>query len=194
MGKLFLFMMISLDGYFEGKNHDLSWHNVDSEFNEFAIPQTDSVETLLFGRKTYELMRDYWPTEEARTTDPIVAKQMNTKPKVVFSKSMQSIKETEHWKNVQLVKENVVEEVENLKRNAKKDIGVYGSNNLCITLLQNNLLDEIRIMVNPVAIGKGTPLFYGIQKPAHFHLENTRPFHNGNVLLTYSVMKGGEKE
>lgn len=182
-------MMVSLDGYFEGENHDLSWHNVDSEFNEFAIPQTESVGTLLFGRRTYELMRDYWPSEEARKTDPVVAKQMNSKPKIVFSKSLQSVEETKYWKNVRLVKENVVEEIGKLKKNSEKDIAVYGSNNFCVTLLENNLLDEIRIMVNPIVIGKGTPLFYGIKKPIHFHLKGTRIFKSGNTLLIYTVGK-----
>src|SRR5690348_8963282 len=100
MAKVFLFMMISLDGYIEGENHDLSWHNVDEEFNTFAIPQTQSVETLLFGRKTYELMRDYWPTESARTTDPVVAHLMNTTPKIVFSHSLKKVEETKYWKHV----------------------------------------------------------------------------------------------
>lgn len=189
MSKLFLFMMISLDGYFEGENHDLSWHNVDSEFNEFAIPQTESVGTLLFGRRTYELMRDYWPTEEARRTDSVVAEQMNNKPKIVFSKSLQSVEETEYWKNVRLVKDNVVEEIEKLKRNSEKDIAVYGSNNFCVTLLENNLLDEIRIMISPVVIGKGTPLFTGIKKKYNFLLQSTKQFKNGNVLLLYAPIK-----
>lgn len=180
-------MMISLDGYFEGENHDLSWHNVDAEFNAFAIPQTESVGTLLFGRRTYELMRDYWPTQEARTDDPIVAKQMNTKPKIVFSRTLKDVEETEYWKNIRLVKENVVEEVKKIKANSEKDIAVYGSNNLCITLLENNLLDELRIMINPVVIGKGTTLFSGIQEKYNFILQETRQFKNGNILLTYAI-------
>lgn len=180
-------MMISLDGYMEGENHDLSWHNVDKEFNEFAIPQTESVGTLLFGRKTYELMRDYWPTVEARTTDPVVAAQMNAKPKIVFSRSLDRVEETEYWKNVRLVKENMVEEIQKLKQQEGKDLAVFGSNNLCVTLLENKLLDELRIMVNPVVIGKGTPLFTGIKEKQTFHLEDTRRFKSGNVLLTYKV-------
>src|SRR5579872_1265701 len=99
MRKVFLFMMVSLDGYFEGPNHDLSWHNVDEEFNKFAIAQTKNVGTLLFGRRTYELMRDFWPTEEARKTDPIVANQMNTTPKIVFSRTLKEAEETKYWKN-----------------------------------------------------------------------------------------------
>lgn len=189
MSKLFLFMMISLDGYIEGENHDLSWHNVDAEFNEFAISQTESVGILLFGRKTYELMQDFWPTENARKTDPIVADLMNTTPKIVFSHSLENVEETEFWKSTRLVRENVVEEIQKLKKESKKDLAVYGSNNLCVTLLENNLLDELRIMVNPVVIGKGTPLFQGIKEKYGFTLQDSRDFKNGNVLLTYAVGK-----
>lgn len=182
-------MMVSLDGYIEGEDHDLSWHNVDEEFNDFAIPQTESVGTLLFGRRTYELMRDFWPTEEARTADPKVAHLMNTTPKVVFSRTLGKTEETEYWKNVRLVKENVVEEVQKLKNEEGKDLAVYGSNNLCVTLLEHDLLDELRIMVNPVVIGKGTPLFSGMQKRVNFQLMSSREFKNGNVLLTYIPQK-----
>lgn len=187
MRKLFLFMMVSLDGYIEGEDHDLSWHNVDEEFNDFAIPQTESVGTLLFGRRTYELMRDFWPTEEARTTDPVVANLMNTTPKIVFSHTLERVEETEYWRNIRLVKDNVVEEVKKLKSEGGKDVAVYGSNNLCITLLEEGLLDELRIMVNPIVIGKGTPLFAGIKEKVSLQLTTSRNFKNGNVLLTYSV-------
>lgn len=189
MRKLFLFMMVSLDGYMEGPNHDLSWHNVDEEFNTYAIPQTQNVDTILFGRRTYELMRNFWPTEEARKTDPIVADLMDTKPKIVFSHTLEKIEETDNWKNVRLVKENMVEEIKKLKAEEGKELAVYGSNNLCVTLLENKLLDELRIMVNPVVIGKGTPLFAGIEEKYKFHLTDTRTFKNGNVLLTYNSLE-----
>ena len=62
MRKVILYMMVTLDGFFEGPNGEIDWHNVDQEFNELAIEQLDSVDILLFGRKTYELMASYWPT------------------------------------------------------------------------------------------------------------------------------------
>ncbi len=189
MSKLFLFMMVSLDGYFEGPNHDLSWHNVDEEFNEYAIEQTGNVGTLLFGRTTYELMRDFWPSEEARKTDPIVAAQMNTTPKVVFSKTLQKVKETEYWKNVRLLSDVNPDEIKKIKDNSKKDVAVYGSSNLCLTFLKLGLLDELRIMVSPVVIGAGTPLFAGLKNKLELKLMDTKTFKNGNVLLTYKPVK-----
>ena len=187
MRKIFLFMMVSLDGYFEGKDHDISWHNVDEEFVDFAIEQTSQVGTLLFGRRTYQLMEGFWPTEEALKSDPKTAELMNNTPKIVFSKTLEKVEETDNWKNVTLVKDKVEEEIKKLKDQPGKDIAVFGSSNLCVSLIKMGLLDELRIMVNPVAIGEGTTLFEGMKDKLKLKLEKTRTFKNGNVLLTYSL-------
>lgn len=79
--------------------------------------------------------------------------------------------------------------MQDLKQKSDKDIAVLGSNNLCVTLLEKGLLDELRIMVNPVVIGKGTRLFEGLKEKHDFKLTSTRTFHNGNILLTYAVIK-----
>lgn len=185
MAKLFLFMMVSVDGYFEGPGHDLSWHNVDAEFNEFAIEQTKSVGTLLFGKTTYELMSSYWPTDGARKNDPIVAGLMNTTPKIVFSRSMKSLKEIPHWENVKLANEINKADIEKLKSGSTKNLAIFGSNNLCVSLMEQGLVDEFRIMINPVAIGKGTPLFAGIKQKVTLNLAGSKAFKSGNILLTY---------
>lgn len=189
MRKVFLLMMVSLDGFFEGENHDLSWHNVDGEFNEFAAQMLSEVGTLMFGRRTYELMAGFWPT--AKPSDPndaIVAEKMNTLPKIVFSTTMKKVEEKPSWKNVKLAKDNVAEEVQKLKQQPGEDIAVLASSNLCISLIKMGLIDEFRIMVNPVVIGNGTPLFHGIQEKFKLKLLNTRTFNSGNVLLTYQPL------
>ena len=73
MRKIIFWNLISVDGFFEGPESQLDWHNVDGEFNDFAVAFLDTLDTLLFGRKTYELMANYWPTEHAIKDDPIVA-------------------------------------------------------------------------------------------------------------------------
>lgn len=181
-------MMTSLDGYIEGPDHDLSWHNVDEEFEVFAAKQMQEADTIVFGRKTYQLMESFWPSETGLTADPQVARLMNETPKVVVSQSLDSIVETNIWKRIRLIKNNVTEEIQKLKLQDGKDIIVLGSNNLCVTLLKEKLLEEIRIMINPVVIGKGTPLFLGLQDREKFKLVTTRNFKNGNILLTYSVV------
>jgi dihydrofolate reductase len=180
MRKIFLFMVVSLDGYYEGPNGDISWHTVDDEFNEFAIQQTREVDTLLFGRKTYEGMASYWPTEAAIKDDPIVAGLMNSLPKIVISTTLDSAE----WANTRLVKDNVAEEISKLKQGPGKEIAIFGSSDLAGSLAQMGLVDEYRIMVNPVILGEGKPLFKGAEKLG-LKLIKTRTFKSGNVLLYY---------
>ncbi|VVB85998.1 Uncharacterised protein [uncultured archaeon] len=181
MRKVFLFMMISLDGFFEGPNHELDWHNVDEEFNEFAANQLDNVGVILFGRKTYELMAGYWPTRSAKEDDPIVAEKMNNIPKIVFSRTL----ETAEWNNSRIVKENIAEEITKLKQQRGKDLAIFGSSSLSVSLIQQGLIDEFRIIVNPVVLGKGNTLFGGIAHKLNLELIRTKNFSSGNVLLYY---------
>jgi dihydrofolate reductase len=181
MRKVIFFMMVSLDGFFEGPNCEIDWHVVDEEFNEFANRQLDSVDILLFGRVTYELMAGYRPTPPAATNDPITADKMNHLQKIVFSRSLSSVE----WQNARLVKENIPEELSKLKREPGKDLIIFGSSNLSVTLLQHGLIDEFRIMVNPVILGNGKSLFEGVKERLNLRLLKTQAFRSGNVLLYY---------
>lgn len=185
MRKIILFMLVSLDGYFEGPGQDISWHNVDAEFNEFAIKQTSELDALLFGRKTYELMAGYWPTETAKKDDPIVAGQMNSLPKIVVSKTLEKVE----WNNSRLVKSNVAQEITKLKQQPGRDIAIFGSSDLAVALTQMGLVDEYRIMVNPVVLGDGKRLFSGMKDKLDLKLLKTKSFGNGNVLLYYQPGK-----
>ena len=173
--------MITLDGFFEGPNREIDWHTVDEEFNEYAIELLNSVDVLLFGRVTYELMASYWPTPSATTDDPIVADKMNNLPKIVFSKTL---KKTE-WKNTRLVKENIAEEITKLKYQPGKDLAMFGSSDLALSLIQMGLIDEYRIIVNPVVLGNGKSLFKGINEKLNLKLLKTKTFRSGNVVLYY---------
>ncbi len=181
MRKVLLFMMVTLDGFFEGPEHEIDWHNVDEEFNDFAINQLDDLGMLLFGRVTYEMMASFWPTPFAIETDPIVAEKMNTIPKVVVSTSLAQA----DWQNTRLVKEHVAEEIAQLKQQPGKDIAIFGSSDLAVSLLQMGLLDELRIMVNPVVLGGGKLLFKGLDERLKLKLLKTQQFQSGNVLLYY---------
>jgi len=182
MRKIFLFMMVSLDGFYEGKNGDISWHNADNEeFNQFAVQQTSEADMLLFGRKTYELMASYWPTEAAKRDDPTVAGLMNDLPKIVISRTLEKVE----WENTRLVKENIAEEIAQLKGQPGKDIAILGSSELTVFLTRQGLVDEYRIMVNPVALGDGKSLFKGMENKLNLKFINSRIFRSGNVLLYY---------
>jgi dihydrofolate reductase len=181
MRKVIMFNLITLDGYFEGLNKDITWHQVDDEFNEFAIEQLSKTDGLIFGRVTYQLMAAYWPTPMAVENDPIVAGKMNSLPKFVFSKTL----EKADWNNTQLIKGDAVEELKKLKQQPGKDLFIFGSANLSSTFTENGLIDEYRIMVNPIVLGAGNPLFKGNGEMLKLKLLNTKTFGNGNMLLYY---------
>jgi dihydrofolate reductase len=179
MRKLYMFNMVSLDGFFEGPDHDITWHNVDMEFNEYAIAQLKLTDLLLFGRLTYELMASYWPTEAALKDDPVVADLMNSIPKIVFSRTLK----TAEWTNTKLINENLLKEVLKLKNEYGKEIAIFGSADLADTFIHHGLIDEFRIIVNPVVLGAGTPLFKNSR--INLKLLKTEVFKSGNVLLYY---------
>lgn len=185
MRKVIFFNFISLDGYFEGQDRDIDWHHTDEEFNDFAIQQTGEFGALLFGRVTYELMAGYWPTEAAKQSDPAVAGLMNSLPKIVFSNTLNQVE----WENSRLVKDNFVEAVTKLKEESGKDIAIFGSSDLAVTFIDLGLIDEFRIMVNPVVLGGGKPILQGIKSKLELKLLNVKVFKSGNVLLYYEPGK-----
>lgn len=174
-------MMTTLDGYFEGENHDLSWHNVDAEFNDFAVKQLDEADTLVFGHTTYDLMADFWPSKKAMDSAASTATRMNALKKIVFS----SKPFTPSWEST--VAYTDIQKLKEVKEQPGKSIAVMGSSNLSVSLLEAGLLDEIRVMVNPIAIGKGTPFLNGIANPHKFNIIDSRTFNNGNVLIRYKT-------
>jgi dihydrofolate reductase len=171
MRNAFMFNLVSLDGCFEGANREIDWHNVDAEFNEYALEMLNSADTLLFGRVTYELMAGYWPTPDAIKNDPIVAERMNSLPKIVFSKTLE--------------KGNNAEEISKLKRQPGKDIVIYGNGSIVSAPAQLGLIDEYRIFVNPIVLGSGKPLFKGLNDRLKLKLLGTKTFHCGVALLHY---------
>ena len=181
MRRLFVFNLVTLDGYFEGPNRDISWHNVDAEFNEYAIDMLSSVDTLLFGRVTYELMAGYWPSPDAIKNDPIVAGKMNALPKIVFSRTLNKVE----WNNTRLLKDVVPKEIETMKQASGKDMMILGSGSIMSEFANRGLIDGYGIMVNPVIMGDGNPLFKGIKERMNLKLAKARTFRNGNVLLFY---------
>jgi len=177
MRKVIVSNLVSLDGFFEGPNKELDWHVVDAEFLEYAKDLLRTVDTLLFGAATYELMAGYWPSAPADE----IAEKMNNLPKIVFSKTLKEV----DWNNSRLVRDNIQKEVSNLKQQPGKDMVVFGSAKLASYLLQLGLVDEYRIILNPVLIGAGKPLFTGITERIRMKLLATKVFGSGVVLLNY---------
>jgi len=184
MRKVSVFNFITLDGYFKGPKGDISWHRHGAEENEYAADGLSSESTLLFGRVTYQMMASYWPTPIAIKNDPIVAEGMNNAEKIVFSRTLKKAE----WNNTRLVKDNIAEEIRKMKQMPGKDMTILGSGSIVTQFAEQGLIDEYQIMVDPVVIGDGTPIFKDIKHKLNLKLTMTRTFKSGVVLLCYQPM------
>ncbi len=180
MGKVIVSEMVSIDGYFAGPNGEIDWHNVDAEFNEFAIRQLDTADLLLFGRVTYDLMVSWWPTPDGIKDDPEVARRMNALKKIVFSKTLHD----PQWNNTETRTEINAEEIQKLKQSSDKNILIFGSGTIVRACTTLNLIDEYRLIVAPVVLGSGKSFFAGVEKHKLKRVE-AKPLGSENVLLTY---------
>jgi len=179
MRRIALFMNVSLDGYFEGRDHDLSWATTEYEaFEPGAGPEPDAI---LLGHRTYDLMKLFWPTREAQQSQPEIARIMNETQKYVVSR----VPFDPGWENVTVISSDVTEEIGRLKEAPGGAIMIFGSNELCVTLMQEGLIDEFQIMVNPIVLGEGTTLFEGLPEHTPLKLVSARTFDTDAVLLTY---------
>ncbi len=195
MRSIHLFVMLSLDGYFEGPNHDLSWHNVDDEFNKYAIEQLRETGLILFGRRTYQLMEGFWPKAavdpETSLDNQEVARLINNTEKIVFSRTLEGVRETENWRNVKLRRNVDPIEIRRLKEMPGKDLWV-GTSDLAVSFIKEDLIDEFRFMINPVIVGGGTRIFVDLNRKLDLELTESRKFDSGNVLLCYRPRRKGE--
>jgi dihydrofolate reductase len=179
---LYAFIVQTVDGYFEGANGEFDWPNVDDEFNEFAIDQLDRTDMLLFGKRTYEGMAAFWPTDEALESDPAVAKRMNEIPKIVFSTTLDNA----DWQNTRLVRDGVAATVEALKDEAGQDLAIFGSLDLTANFLRMGLIDELRLMIHPIILGAGHSVFGALSgERVPVTLTDSHVFESGNVMLNY---------
>ena len=182
MRKILVFTNVSLDGYFEGPGHDISGFKRDSE--AFSRRGNEEADALLFGHRTYEMMK-FWSTPEAAAAMPEMAQVINEDQKFVASHAPFE----PGWKNVTVLSGDVAAQVKKLKEGPGKNIMIFGSNTLCVSLLQAGLIDELQIVVNPVVFGEGTPLFKGLPKKVELILREAHPFKSGAILLIYAPVR-----
>lgn len=180
------FMQISLDGYYCDANAELAFAHKppgDTEWTEFVEQNADRGDTLLLGRKTYDMMVRWWPTPMAAQTMPRVASGMNATSKVVFSRTLASA----DWSNTTLVTDDLIAHVRRMKEEAGPDMAILGSGSIVTQLAGAGLVDTLQVAVNPVALGAGRSLFAGQTTQLDLVLKNTRAFKNGTVVLSYAV-------
>jgi dihydrofolate reductase len=181
MRRVIFQMMVSIDGYFEGENHEIDWHNVDEDFNRYSLDFLNNIDTLVFGRTTYELMASYWTTEAAVKDAPLIAEKMNSLQKIVFSNTL----EKAEWNKSRLMKTSLTDEIARQKLRQCKDIAIFGSSDLTLSLIPSGLINEFRIIVNPIFLGKGKTLLEGLDSRIKVKLLYSKTFKSGNVLLCY---------
>ncbi|MET7653756.1 dihydrofolate reductase family protein [Streptomyces sp. NPDC005486] len=190
MRKIVLIVSVSLDGYIEGPDHDISWHHVDDELHQHFNDLVRGLGGLLSGRVTHELMAGFWPTADADPETPAVMAEFagiwRDIPKYVYSRTLRHA----DW-NTTIVREVVPEEVDALKRQPGGDLSLSGAD-LAAAFLRHDLVDEIRLYVHPALIGRGTPLFPQTDATTLLELIETHTFGNGVVLLHYRRAPGEE--
>jgi dihydrofolate reductase len=181
MRKIILQMMVSVDGYYEGPNRDISWHVVEKEYNEYAAELLENLGGLIFGRLTYEMMAAYWPQASVIESDPVIAKYMNALPKHVVSSSIDHA----DWNNSHVITGDVIYALRKLKDEPGKDLAIFGSSDLAVSLIPHGLIDEFRVFVAPVALGAGKPFLAGLPKHLALTLTEHRTFSSGVTALFY---------
>ena len=188
MPRLVAFNQVTLDGYFCGADGDIGWAHKspqDAQWNAFVAENAAGRGRLVFGRVTYELMASFWPTPAATASLPLLARQMNERPKVVFSRSLDKASVEASWNNTRLVRADLAAEVRKMKNEPGEDMAILGSGSIVAQLAGQGLIDEFQIVVNPIVLGRGRTLFDGSAQKLSLRLIKTRVFDNGNVLLCY---------
>jgi dihydrofolate reductase len=171
-------MMMSLDGYIEARDPGYFWHNWNPEMDDYMMDFFTTVDTFIYGRKSYEDMLNYWPPLD----DPF-ARIMNDTKKLVFSRTLDKVE----W-NSSLIRDSVVETMRSLKEKPGKNMVLFAGPDLAETFIRHNLVDEFRIIINPVVLGGGKPLFKNVAAPFSLQLTETRHFNCGNVLHVYKPL------
>ncbi|MBE0539063.1 MAG: dihydrofolate reductase family protein [Ignavibacterium sp.] len=183
MRKLVFAINITIDGF-----ADHTAGIADDELHDFFTDLLDTVDISLMGRKTYQLMENYWPKayEDPKATKSIIdfADKFNAINKIVFSNTLKEVE----WKNSRLASEDLLKVVSDLKNQNGKNISA-GSLSIANQLFNANLIDEFWFLIHPVVLGEGIKLFDGLDKKSQFQLIDIRKFNSGVVVLHYKNLR-----
>lgn len=187
MRKLVLFAHISLDGFAGDSQGGLGFLSYNEELQQFASELVKTVGAPVYGKNTYQLMEGYWPTvlnnPNADEHSVEHAKWVHDVPKFVFSTTLPSA----DWNNTKLIKDNVVEEVNQLKQQAGKDLVIFGSPGLAKSFMSLGLIDEYKLTLHPVILGSGISLFDSKPPMSNLKLLESKTLGSGVVTLHYST-------
>ncbi len=188
MRNLIFFMHTSLDGFVAGPNGEMNWIKVDEEMFDFVGTMTDNSDTALYGRVTYEMMQGYWPTAGdapgASKHDKEHSAWYKKVSKIVLSKTI-SEKELH---NTTVIRDQLADHINRIKKQDGKNILIFGSPRASQSLLNERLIDEFWLFVNPILLGQGMPLFKGVTGTTQLKLVESISFTNGVMALHYSKL------
>lgn len=182
--KIILSMHVSLDGYVAGPKGEMDWIRFDDELFRFVGTMTDEADTGLYGRKTWEIMDNYWPTADQRPGAGEHERQHSEwyrrVTKVVISNSMKG----QELPRTRIFSGNIAEQVQQLKQEPGANIIIFGSPGASQVLIANGLVDEYHLFINPIAINNGIPLFRQ-KEHVKLKLAATKPYECGVTWLHY---------
>src|SRR4029077_9537228 len=185
MRNLIFFMHTSLDGFVAGLKGEMDWINVDDAIFDFVATMTDQADTALYGRVTYEMMQNYWPTagEKPNATKHDIEHSTwyNKVSKIVLSKT---ILET-GLHNTKVIGHQLSDNINKLKQQEGQNILIFGSPGASQSLLNEGLIDEFWLFVNPIILGQGMPLFKNITGTTKLKLIESKTFACGVIALHY---------
>jgi dihydrofolate reductase len=189
MRKLRLQVQMSVDGCIAGPNGEMDWMVglLDDELIKYAYKITESVDTILMGRKMTDVFISSWLDVMNKPDDPWYAfsKKMIEIPKVVFTKTLNKSR----WINTDIATGDLIEEVSKIKSQNGRDIVVYGGASFDSSLIKEKLIDELYLFINPVAIGNGMTIFKDLNEIQKYTLIESKAFESGKILLRYEVKK-----
>ena len=183
MRKVVSWLFISLDGVVEAPN-EWQFDVFDEDMGAAITSQMEAEDAILMGRVTYQEFASFWPT----ATDEPFASHINKTPKYVVSTTLNNA-EWGTWDQPTLIKGNLAKEINTLKKQSGKNISVSGSPTLVRSLIQENLLDELQLMIHPVVVGKGKRLFTEDVDLKRLQLIDSNVTGTGVVIVTYRASK-----
>ena len=185
MRNLIFFMHTSLDGFVAGLKGELDWANIDDELFDFVATMTDTADTALYGRVTYEMMQSYWPKagEQPNATkhDKEHSAWYNKVSKIVLSKTISE----KGLDNTIVISDQLADNINKIKKQDGKNILIFGSPGASQSLLNEGLIDEFWLFVNPIILGQGMPLFKDITGTTKLKLVASKTFACGVIALHY---------